>query len=102
MGSKCRVCQSENIGLFMDLGDQPNTMHLLKAGQKDHLLDLKLSVCQDCGFVFIANPGTREDFYDYVQLPTSMFPAEHIGEEIDEIVNEYLDDTSDMVFGNCL
>lgn len=97
MGSKCRVCQSENIGLFMDLGDQPNTMHLLKAGQKDHLLDLKLSVCQDCGFVFIANPGTREDFYDYVQLPTSMFPAEHIGEEIDEIVNEYLDDTSDMV-----
>ena len=97
MSSQCRVCLSDNTDVFMALGDQPNTMHLLKEGQESHLLDLTLSVCKDCGFVFIDTPGEREDFYDYVQLPTSMFPAEHIGEEIEEITSQYLDSPSDMI-----
>lgn len=97
MSSQCRVCLSDNTDVFMALGDQPNTMHLLKKGQESRLLDLTLSVCKDCGFVFIDSPGEREDFYDYVQLPTSMFPAEHIGEEIEEITSRHLDSPSDMI-----
>ncbi|MBG0791667.1 MAG: methyltransferase domain-containing protein [Desulfovibrionaceae bacterium] len=81
----------------MALGEQPNTMCLLQEGQKEHLFDLTLSVCRECGLVFIAKPGQREDFYDYVQMPTSKFPAEHIDEEIEEMARLYLDSSSDLI-----
>ena len=97
MSCTCRVCLSENTDVFLALGDQPNTMHLLKAGQKEGLLDLTMHLCLNCGFVFIGQPGEREAFYDFVQLPTSMFPAEHIGEEIEEITARHLESPSDMI-----
>ncbi|ADU62975.1 MAG: class I SAM-dependent methyltransferase [Pseudodesulfovibrio sp.] len=97
MSSVCRVCLSDKVVPFLPLGEQPNTMCLLRQGQQGQLMDLTLSLCETCGFVFIKTPSKREEFYDYVQLPTSMFPAEHIGEEIDEIVGEHLSSPSDMI-----
>ncbi len=79
MDSCCKVCQSHGVQQFLHLPNMPNTMRLLDSPlDPDPLFDLDLYLCRNCGFVFIANELPVKDFYDTTQMPTSMYPAEHL------------------------
>lgn len=50
--SSCRICESENIVKFFDLGNQPLANSLLKKSEdREDYYPLSLSFCQDCSLM---------------------------------------------------
>lgn len=76
----CRVCQSQNIIEFLDLGEQPFANSLLKSlDEKEAFYPLSLSWCPDCSLVQLNQTAEPTDlFSEYVWVTsTSQAAREH-------------------------
>lgn len=88
--SLCRVCKSENIKKFLDLGKQPYANSLLKnPSEKEKFYPLSLSYCLNCSLVQLnhtANP--KELFSNYVWVTaTSSTAREHANKFCKNIIS---------------
>ncbi|MBT9150814.1 MAG: Ubiquinone biosynthesis O-methyltransferase [candidate division WS2 bacterium] len=76
----CRVCKSQNIIEFLDLGEQPFANSLLKnLDEKERFYPLSLSWCSDCNLVQLNQTAEPTDlFSEYVWVTsTSQTAREH-------------------------
>lgn len=61
---KCRVCGSERIKPFFDLGKQPLANMLLKSsGEKERKYPLSLSFCLECGLVQLNHTVSQKKLF---------------------------------------
>ncbi|MCX8129916.1 MAG: class I SAM-dependent methyltransferase [Clostridia bacterium] len=95
---KCRVCSSNEIYIFMELGNMPNSFHLMSSVSEEvYTQDMRLSYCAECGFVFFAEPMPSEELYGNYNWPTSYYPALHLKWLCKKIMCEHLSSKDDFI-----
>lgn len=72
----CRICKSENLTKFLDLGDQPLANSFLKS-ENDFALEKKYPLavyfCQDCSLAQLLDVVSKEEmFSDYIYFTSGM------------------------------
>jgi SAM-dependent methyltransferase len=70
----CRTCKSENLYLFLELGNHPLANGFLRREQleeREATFPLDVHVCLDCGLIQVADQVPAEYFRHYVYIPSS-------------------------------
>lgn len=70
----CRTCKSNNLYLFLPLGDHPLANGFLRPEQlpeQEARFPLDVHVCLDCGLIQVADQVPAEYFRHYVYIPSS-------------------------------
>lgn len=64
----CRMCQSENLKQWLDLGLHPHSDHFHKEKEAEMFYPLGVSVCEDCGLNQLTYIVAKEELYlkDYL------------------------------------
>ncbi|MBL6959267.1 MAG: methyltransferase domain-containing protein [Rhodospirillales bacterium] len=83
----CRYCNNQDLGLLIDLGDQPIAHRMLRAEtDADPAYPLSLHSCGDCGLIQIVNPIDPDTLYSHYNFNFSSWKFEpHLADEIDTI-----------------
>ena len=65
---KCRMCQSENLKQWLNLGLSPHSDHFHKEKEAEMFYPLGVSVCNDCGLNQLTYIVAKEELYlkDYL------------------------------------
>jgi SAM-dependent methyltransferase len=91
---KCRICRSDGIIEFLDLGKHPLANSLLKSlDEKEKFYPLSLSWCPDCSLVQLNQTMEPTDlFSDYIWITgTSQSTKEYAKKFYEEIINKIND-----------
>jgi len=66
--TKCRMCKSENLVQWLDLGLHPHSDHFHKEKEAEMFYPLGVSVCEDCGLNQLTYIVAKEELYlkDYL------------------------------------
>lgn len=66
--TSCRMCQSENLKQWLDLGLHPHSDHFHKEKEAEMFYPLGVSVCEDCGLNQLTYIVAKEELYlkDYL------------------------------------
>ncbi|MBD2436136.1 class I SAM-dependent methyltransferase [Nostoc sp. FACHB-110] len=93
----CRVCDSTNLELAIDLGSQPWCNHFLKAEEigKEPFYPLRVLYCHDCGTVQLDYTVKKEIMFgDHTYLSgVTRSLSEHFKNVAEEVDNNFFKDT---------
>ncbi len=98
----CRICDSKNVELFLDLTDQPHCNRLVppsKLAGQDPRFPLRVGFCHDCSLVQIDHTIPKEDMfsdYPYVSGTTKTL-VEHFKKTAERLANSYQLTSKDLV-----
>src|SRR5581483_5718515 len=74
--TKCRICQSENLTKFLDLGDQPLANSFLKSESQfkdEKFYPLAGYFCHNCNLAQLLDVVSKEEmFSDYIYFTSGM------------------------------
>ncbi|MEM7243360.1 MAG: class I SAM-dependent methyltransferase [Pseudomonadota bacterium] len=102
MSFKCRGCGSQNVEIFLDLGDQPHCNRLIHPDVADHkepYFPLRTGFCHNCTMVQIDHTIPKESMfsdYPYVSGTTKTLVA-HFAETAERLVKTHDLRASDLV-----
>ncbi|WP_088243805.1 class I SAM-dependent methyltransferase [Calothrix rhizosoleniae] len=95
--TRCRVCDSTNLELTIDLGSQPWCNHFLKPEEvgKEPFYPLRVLYCHDCGTVQLDYTVTKEIMFgDHTYLSgVTKSLSEHFKSVAQEIDTRFFSDT---------
>ncbi|MCF4967331.1 methyltransferase [Nostoc sp. CMAA1605] len=94
---QCRVCDSVNLELAIDLGSQPWCNHFLKPGEigKEPFYPLRVLYCHDCGTVQLDYTVKKEIMFgDHTYLSgVTRSLSEHFRNVAEEVDSRFFQDT---------
>jgi len=99
--SNCRICGSEQLAEFLDLGKQPLANSFLKEEdlkKKEAVYPLRVLFCKSCSLVQlgeVVDPKTL--FWNYVYFSSGMPASEHFRKYAKGIVKEFVKSEKDLV-----
>lgn len=96
----CRCCGSENMTMFLPLGEQPPANAFLKKEEldKEVAFDLNTHACLDCGLIQIPNRIPDDFFRHYLYVPSaSETMHRHFSTLASNLQRDYLKDKSDLL-----
>jgi 2-polyprenyl-3-methyl-5-hydroxy-6-metoxy-1,4-benzoquinol methylase len=86
VGNRCRLCGSADLGLLIDLGNQPIAHRLLERVEDEFIHPLKVHYCKVCGLGQICDPIDPEILYrQYNYCFSSWKPEPHRETELEVI-----------------
>lgn len=99
---KCRVCRSEQVELFLDLGEQPHCNRLVppeRLNDRETLYPLRVGFCHDCTLVQIDHTIPKESmFSDYPYVSgTTRTLVEHFQDSAERFRDTYGLRSADLV-----
>ncbi len=93
--TKCRLCSSNNLKIFLDLGNQPPSDQFLKAEKMEKqtvFYPLKVANCMSCGFKqlnYVVDPKILyQDDYPY-ESSTTKAGSVHFDKFAETVIKEY-------------
>jgi hypothetical protein len=91
----CRICNSTNLHLILDLGEQPPANSLIDKSQLDIIepkFPLRLFWCSDCFLVQLLDIVNKEDLFNhYLYMTSASKPiVDHFKKYAVDIFNEFL------------
>ena len=99
--TKCRICHSEELVEFLNLGLQPLANSFLQniaAADHELIYPLRVMYCQSCGLCQLGEVVDSEIlFRDYVYFSSGMPSSPHYISYADEVVRRFIASPNDMV-----
>lgn len=94
--NKCRMCQSENLTEFLDLGEQPLANAFLKNTSEfaiENFYPLKVYFCHDCYLAQLLDVVDKEIlFKNYIYFSSGMPKlSDHFKNYAEDVMNKYLE-----------
>lgn len=99
---RCRICSSDQVEMFLDLGDQPHCNRLVPTAaldKKEPIFPLRVGFCHVCTLVQIDHTIPKESMfsdYPYVSGTTATL-VEHFRKSASRLVETYGLKSTDMV-----
>lgn len=99
--SKCRICESENLTEFLNLGNQPLANSFLKEIKSkliESVYPLRVLFCHDCNLVQLGEiVSPKVLFWNYVYFSSGMPASEHFRKYAKGIINEFIKNPKELV-----
>ncbi len=100
----CRLCGNPHLSLLLDLGEHPIAHRLLeKRDQQEYTHSVRLSYCENCGFVQLDDPIPPENLYTRYNWLSSWKWNPHVTRQV-ELIGELfpeLDEESNILEVGC-